>query len=186
MVPLVWSVVCNLSRLRFPFYVLTCLLSGWSLGGVIAFEVSRQLIASGITVPGIVLIDSPHPRTDVPLSDDVINKAFAQNLPSRASELVRKQMHFATRALVEYNPDRSPAKHVTPPKAVMLRSKESFHPATGNSKSDAFLADRRDPLTVTAEWKAILGRDIPVLDIPGNHFQPFEPHNVSPAAFASY
>ena len=153
--------------------------SGWSIGGVIAFEVARQLIASGVQVPALVLIDSPHPRTTTPLSNDVINAAFSHSTKSRAVDLARTQIQFATQALVNYNPDSSPAKDVTPPRAVMLRSREGFAMAKGNSQSDSFLADRRDPATMVAEWEAALGSKVPVLDIPGNHFEPFEPKNVS-------
>lgn len=159
--------------------------AGWSIGGVLAFEVARQLIASGVRVPGVLLIDSPHPQTTTPLSDDVINAAFTTNKssPSRAMELARTQIQFATRSLVEYDPSTSPAKNARPPKAVMLRSREAFRVKTTDltSQSDAFLAERSDPATMVAEWESILGCKVPVLDIPGNHFEPFDPRHVSPA-----
>jgi amino acid adenylation domain-containing protein len=41
-------------------------LGGWSLGGVIAFEMARQLEAAGETVEPLLLIDSRSPRLDDP------------------------------------------------------------------------------------------------------------------------
>lgn len=152
---------------------------GWSFGGVIAFEVARQLIASGVHVPGVVLIDSPHPRTHTPLSDEVLKAAFSQSIKTRAMELARTQMQHAMEALVNYDHNLSPAKHVLPSKAVMLRSRDGFHPAKSISQSDVFLAERSDPTTIVAEWEDILGCRVPVLDIPGNHFEPFESRYVS-------
>ena len=155
---------------------------GWSIGGVIAFEVARRLIASGVNVPGLVLIDSPHPDTDTPLSNDVLDAAFStRGNPSRAVELSRSSIQHATAALVKYDPSSSPAKHASPKKAVMLRSREPFRVKSTNpkSQSDAFLAERRDPTTIIAGWESILGTKVPVLDIPGNHFEPFDPRHVS-------
>ena len=37
-------------------------LGGWSLGGIYAFEVSRQLVALGRELKGIIMIDSPCPK----------------------------------------------------------------------------------------------------------------------------
>lgn len=38
------------------------MLGGWSLGGIHAYEVARQLIAQGEKVKGIVMVDSPCPK----------------------------------------------------------------------------------------------------------------------------
>jgi thioesterase domain-containing protein len=155
---------------------------GWSIGGAIAFEVARQLIASGISVPGLVLIDSPHPETTTPLSVDVLNTAFStKKSSSRVVELARSSIQYATAALVEYNPSSSPAHNILPRKAVMLRSCEAFNVKGLNpsSQSDAFLTERSDPATVIQGWEKLLGTTVPVLDIPGNHFEPFDPRYVS-------
>ena len=39
------------------------ILGGWSLGGIHAYETSRQLIAQGEEVKGLVMVDSPCPKT---------------------------------------------------------------------------------------------------------------------------
>lgn len=60
----------------------------------------------------------------------------------------------------------------------MLRSKEAFR-VSGLEVSDEFLSDRGDSSVTLKGWKEVVGGDIPVLDIPGNHFEPFEPRFVS-------
>ncbi|EKM53833.1 uncharacterized protein PHACADRAFT_260377 [Phanerochaete carnosa HHB-10118-sp] len=154
-----------------------CLVGGWSIGGVIAFEVARQLIASGTSVPGLVLIDSPDPETTTALSDEVLDAAFStKSSPSRAMELARLSIQHATAALVDYDPWSSPARHVLLAKAVILRSREGFF--VKNAKlgvqPDAFLGDRASPETIIRGWEKILGIRVPVLDIPGNHFEVFD------------
>ncbi|KAI0343639.1 ketoacyl-synt-domain-containing protein [Trametopsis cervina] len=153
----------------------SCIVGGWSVGGVIAYEVARHLMASGTVVDGIVLIDSPHPDTTTPLSDAVIASAFAKHPKSHAIDLAKMQMQHATAALVEYDATRSPVRNFSPSKCVLLRSREAFSPA----QSDAFLGERSDPAAAVRGWEGILGYRVPLIDIPGNHFEPFEPPNVS-------
>jgi thioesterase domain-containing protein len=149
---------------------------------VIAFEVAKQLTASGVDVLGLILIDSPNPETTTPISDYVLDAVFStKGSPSRAIELVRSCMRFTTAALVAYDPYSAPTRGLLPKKAVMLRSREAFHTKDFNplSQSDAFLADRADPSKMVRVWEKILGYQIPVLDIPGNHFEVFDPRYVS-------
>ncbi|KIP05128.1 hypothetical protein PHLGIDRAFT_36582 [Phlebiopsis gigantea 11061_1 CR5-6] len=154
-----------------------CILGGWSIGGVIAFEVARRLIASGVDVAGLVLIDCPDPDTTTPLSKEILDAAFARSTPSRAVELARSSIEHATAALVQYDPWSSPVKHASLKRAVMLRCREPFSIERGDAKarSNSFLAHRRDPRTITAGWETVLGFQVPVLDVPGNHFEPFSP-----------
>jgi thioesterase domain-containing protein len=153
--------------------------TGWSVGGVIAFEVIRQLVATGIAVRGLVLIDSPHPYTSTPLSDATITSAFSKRTDNDGIKLAKLQMRHATQALVAYDPAQSSAGAM-PSKTVMLMSREAFSPAhVGEAMADEFLSDKRDSSLLRAKWETAVGNDITVLDIPGNHFEPFEPRFVS-------
>ncbi len=154
--------------------------AGWSVGGVIAFEVVRQLMSAGIIVKGLILIDSPHPHTSTPLTDDLIDFVFSTRAAgsSRTAELARTQMKHATRALVAYNPDKSPAQSYMPQKTAYLRSREAFKPGD-LIVQDRFLSDRDDTVSMCAGWESALGHAPMIMDIPGNHFEPFEPHHVS-------
>ncbi|GJF00139.1 polyketide synthase [Phanerochaete sordida] len=158
-----------------------CLVGGWSFGGVVAFEVARQLIASGTDVAALVLIDAPHPATSTPLSPEALDAAFAnKGAPSAANARARACIQAATAALVAYDSSASPVVHASPTRAVMLRCREAFAFAgsTPPSASDRFLADRKDPRAIVRGWEDVLGVEVPVFDIPGNHFEPFLPHNV--------
>ncbi|HEV2735239.1 MAG TPA: alpha/beta fold hydrolase, partial [Longimicrobiaceae bacterium] len=67
-------------------------LGGWSLGGVIAFEMARQLEAAGETVERLVLIDSRSPRLDhpdakVPRNELHLVRMFARDLGLPANRL---------------------------------------------------------------------------------------------------
>lgn len=130
------------------------------------------------------MIDSPDPSTSTPLSEDVLSAIFANHSNSRAIELAKMQMRHSTRALVEYNPFNSTVKDFLPAKAVMLRSREAFCANGSSIGSDVFLNSREDPSTMLAGWERILCTQIPVLDIPGNHFQPFDrPYVSTPPCF---
>ncbi|OBZ65138.1 Conidial yellow pigment biosynthesis polyketide synthase [Grifola frondosa] len=137
-----------------------CIVGGWSFGGVIAYEAARQLIAAGVPVKGLVLIDSPHPLTSSALPDSLIDAVIGGvSANNKLTPLIITQMKNATRALVAYDPSSSP-----------LRSEKI--------QSLEFLGDRANPTQAVAEWESVLGSKVPVLDIPGNHFEVFERANV--------
>ena len=140
---------------------------------------ARMLIASGTQVRGLVLIDSPYPQMGVQLPEAVISAVVSAKVSNRRhAELVQLQMRYASNALLKFDPALSPASHVALPETVMLRSRDGYDVDVAGCDIAKFLADRRDPATLVVGWEKLLGRPVPVLDIPGNHFQPFEPENV--------
>ncbi|WP_437819707.1 amino acid adenylation domain-containing protein [Sorangium sp. So ce1078] len=56
------------------------LLAGWSLGGVLAFELARQLARAGREVPLVALIDSRPPGVAPPLDERTLVAGFAADL----------------------------------------------------------------------------------------------------------
>ncbi len=75
-------------------------LGGWSMGGVVAFEMARQLTAEGQEVPLVFLIDCSVPgrrRTSRPLDDHESLMAFAADLARTAG----------ARAMAELEPLRA-------------------------------------------------------------------------------
>jgi thioesterase domain-containing protein len=63
-------------------------LGGWSMGGIVAVEMARQLVAQGKDVEPVILIDSPCPTGDGESDRDMSNDAmwrrqFAQDLERR-------------------------------------------------------------------------------------------------------
>lgn len=55
-------------------------LGGWSSGGVIAFEMARQLEAAGETVERVVMIDAPAPLQPAPVDDATLLRWFVEDL----------------------------------------------------------------------------------------------------------
>jgi amino acid adenylation domain-containing protein len=56
------------------------LLGGWSSGGVIAFEMARQLEAAGETVQHLITLDSPAPMQHTPVDDRTLILWFLEDL----------------------------------------------------------------------------------------------------------
>jgi amino acid adenylation domain-containing protein len=67
-------------------------LGGWSLGGVIAFEMARQLQTAGEEVAGLVLIDSHATHLSGPsaLSEEILLRRFAADLLGREPAALRE------------------------------------------------------------------------------------------------
>ncbi|KAI1871187.1 uncharacterized protein JN550_004632 [Neoarthrinium moseri] len=60
------------------------ILGGWSFGGVLAFEVSRQLRRLGTAVLGVVLVDSPVPNAHQALPREVVAHVVGTGVGDRA------------------------------------------------------------------------------------------------------
>ena len=69
-------------------------LAGWSMGGVVAFEMARQLVADGHDVSRLFLIDCsvPRPRRNIsPVDESVVLAAFAADLAQTAGPKVARR-----------------------------------------------------------------------------------------------
>ncbi|KAL4246221.1 hypothetical protein ABKN59_009371 [Abortiporus biennis] len=145
-----------------------CIVGGWSGGGIIAYEVARKLMADGIFVPGIVLIDVPPPTMTTPNAILYMEK-------------VRQQLRLSTQAVAAYDPTQSPYRHLQPRKAVMLRCRDGvvipgYHEST---EVETWLSDRSDPYKMVSQWEEVLGFEVPVLDVDGTHTTLFDRKNVA-------
>ena len=98
------------------------MLGGWSLGGILAYEASRQLIAQGETITNLIMIDSPCPGTLPPLPSPTLNllekAGIFDGLSASSGPITeRTRLHFlgSVRALENFTAkpipsDRSPGK----------------------------------------------------------------------------
>ncbi|KAL0068785.1 polyketide beta-ketoacyl-synthase [Marasmius tenuissimus] len=156
------------------------ILGGWSFGGVVAHEVARQMIAAGQRVKGVVLIDSPSPVNHVPLSNALINAVL--DLEKGASKtdvarLVKNQFQMSSRMLGDYEPPTT-GPH---PAIVLLRSSEGLkldHTDGPVVEIPEWLSDRSDPSRISVGWERLTQSPVKVIDIPGNHFEVFDVHNI--------
>ncbi|KZP21464.1 putative polyketide synthase [Athelia psychrophila] len=152
------------------------LVGGWSFGGVVAFEIARQLLKGG-TDARVLLIDSPSPINHVPLDECLIESITNANMRSTVSSMswmIRAQFRFNSKSLGMYKPLLSDGPF---PKIILLRSREGFHPC-GINNVPRWLSERGDPHDVVAGWEALVECPVRVRDIPGHHFEPFSPSNV--------
>ena len=140
-----------------------------------------ELAKAGVSVAGVVLIDAPSPFTQNPLPDELIDGVISTGdmSHSRITALARIQMKNATRSLVAYNVESATKSMERFPKMVMIRCSEGFNvralPGCENKKMP-FLEDRSDPKRSVQDWERLTGQSIPILDIPGHHFEPFTTH----------
>ncbi|KAI0304291.1 hypothetical protein B0F90DRAFT_1809157 [Multifurca ochricompacta] len=138
----------------------------WSFGGIIAFEVARRLLKSGVAVSGVVLIDSPSPLNHL---------GSRHTTPSNTGLLVRRQFQMNSRMLLEYDPTAGSGPY---PRLVLLHSRENYCPGGGLDVPD-WLSKREDRRSAVAGWETIVGVPVKCIDIPGHHFQPFHSSYVS-------
>jgi hypothetical protein len=90
-------------------------------------------------------------------------------------ELRKSQFLMSSRLLGGYKPSVSKDGLVIP--IVFLRSVDEFNPPNLTDVPD-WLTNRTDAKLTVSGWDALSGSLVRVIDIPGNHFQPFESGNV--------
>lgn len=142
-----------------------------------AFEVARVLRARSFSVKGVILIDSPNPFIQTEMNTDIIDYVLnnTKSIDGEIRELCRAQFSMNSKLLGEYKPSLSEDGLVIP--AVFLRSVNGFNPP--NLAVPEWLADRTNAKLITSGWDALSGSSVRTIDIPGNHFQPFESENAS-------
>jgi hypothetical protein len=137
----------------------------------------------GVQVKGVLLIDTPSPVNHVPLSTSLISSAVVQNVGSRSESTIAKLMKAQFKVNSELLGRYQPPKLGKYPPLAMLRSKEGLvfdAQTTGFTETiPLWLGDRTNPKTAVVGWEGLVGAEVKVWDIPGNHFQPFMPNNVS-------
>ena len=156
---------------------------GWSFGGVVAYEIAKQLSVAGVEVKGLLLIDSPSPMNHVPLPTALLDRIAGLDARIQAGSevhrLMKSQFEFNTQLLGRYSPKID--ERFTPPKTAFLRSREGFNPSglPPGVVIPRWLSDRNNSKQIVDGWEKLVGQPVRVWDIPGHHFQPFDLSNVS-------
>lgn len=175
------------------------LLGGWSVGGIIAFELAHQLEAQGERVDLLVLIDTRAPEDDERFTeeDDVMVMAsFGQHLGLALERLDISYDHFMSLDLDErlvWVMEEAKRAGVAPPDITLSQIRGLFEVFKANVKAVAEFAPRKagyrivlleasERLTDAAErlaagWDELTEDGIKVVEVPGNHFTMIrEPH----------
>ena len=164
-------------------------IAGWSFGGVLAFEVARQLRCSGCGVRGLILIDSPPPINHVPLPEEVINLVFGgdssttqRKIESKRAKKMRVQLkeRFLSHAamLQNYNPR---AEGELP--CIFIKCTQTMDTKKSCGISYPWLSDASYRDQTREMWESLSGRPVTILGIDCNHFDVFEKQHVSDRLF---
>ncbi len=163
-------------------------LGGWSMGGVVAFEMARQLEVRGETVEEVVLIDSPAPGAvaEEPLSGGALVASFAYDLarllgidlagaPAGLSELEAGE---ALRGLFE----QAQGMGLLPPGLDRDDLEQRFASFAANHRAMAryrggpceapllLLRAAATPGAPDLGWERVAGQPVEVHDLPGDHY----------------
>lgn len=159
--------------------------SGWSFGGVVAFEAARRLSDAGFHIKGLLLIDSPYPVNHEPLPDKVIahvvqsatSKTKAH--PGQSTASLTDGFQRSAALLADYHATPFNEEQRMKIKTIFLRSQDTLDTqATCDVRYDWLSSqDARD--VALEGWKRLVGPNHDTLSIPGNHFEPFALQNVS-------
>jgi len=171
------------------------LLSGWSFGGTVAFEMARILEQAGETVPYLLMIDSPSPFIDSYEKDEV--EFLLERLRSAAGlaldDVYQKDSREAQMLYLfkeqklagMFAPDMDINDAELRLKIHMHHNKIlcQYRPAGSfNGKIIFFKPTETIPFDTKMQkpipaWEAFAGDSIEVHEAPGNHFNMFSPTN---------
>ena len=165
------------------------ILGGWSFGGVLAFEVSRQLSKRGKTVKGVVLIDSPVPIDHQGLPAEVISYVLAKGsggsgpraISSAAKEAratIDTQFKRHASMLQNYHPLLASENGAEDAPCVILRCVETLDTEKLCGVSYPWLSDSNFSKETVKKWEEVIGRHIPVIELECAHFDVFESSNI--------
>ena len=149
-----------------------------------------QLQNAGRRIDGVVLIDSPYPINHQPLPDAITayltglqqspsSTAFAADSPAQSRrERVLAQFQTNAAMLGKYKPTTI-TTILSTFKVIMLQSRDTFDSEALCGIQYPWLQEQEERKSAIKAWCKLLGREMPVLEIPGNHFEPFKMENVS-------
>jgi thioesterase domain-containing protein/aryl carrier-like protein len=175
-------------------------LGGWSMGGVIAFEMARQLVKQGQEVSWLALVDSRLQKIDRDPAEDedeaMLLAIFAQDMGLSLDNLDISLSHFHSLDpaeqlayvlqqakadnLVPADLDLLHVQHLYSIFKINLRALRSYAPEIYPGRTTLFKADEQlfgtldDP---TTGWGQLAAGGVDVHTVPGNHFTIVrEPH----------
>ncbi|XXH03671.1 hypothetical protein Hte_010076 [Hypoxylon texense] len=156
------------------------ILGGWSFGGVLAFEISRQLRRLGRVVKGVILIDSPPPVDHQGLPHEIISyvvekkQANGPRVLSDAAKRARNKVdlnfqHHAT-LLQNYHPE----PRIDDVPCVMLKCSQVMDTQALCGVAYPWLSDESFRTKSIGLWERLIGKQLPVLEVACNHFEVFD------------
>lgn len=174
------------------------IISGWSFGGIIAYEVAKLLQREGsVPVPGLLLCDPPPPNGYTnPRVADLLHRLFAKifGVQSSRQNALGDALHkiAASNAIrcADLLADYTPTTAGRPPKTAFLYAVDpvttEFLAEEGDEHApyDAWLCERENRDLALGGWFELLGREINIIDLPGNHYNILERDKVESTSAA--
>ena len=180
-------------------------LSGWSMGGLIAFEMARQLKAAGESIALLALFDTyPPSRNRLPGYDGasqlpVLIRFALEMARSLASDITALQARFAqlsseeqrklvleeliTAEVLPRENAETEFAHMLDIYTRNLHAMETYAPAPQEQSIVLFKASERDnPEEIASEWKSIAKQGVELHVIQGNHYTILQRPNVATLA----
>ncbi|KAL4865958.1 hypothetical protein BDV12DRAFT_199618 [Aspergillus spectabilis] len=171
---------------------------GWSVGGVLAYEATKQLIEAGHRVQSLNLIDAPCPLKVPPMSPSLIAHLASKGVFSQLEggsgprdkekhQNLLKHFNSTVQNLAVYKPSPISSASQAPQTLVLwaeegvdgaLPSARSSHPVSATTTESWILHDRSS--FGPHGWDSVLPlQSISMVSVPGNHFSMMAGQNVS-------
>jgi thioesterase domain-containing protein len=165
------------------------LLGGWSMGGVVAYEMAQQLDAQGQQVSLLALMDSrPSVADAAPLDEITLLTNFAHDLGLSIDGL-----NLSTEELAKLDPDellgyvlqRAIETGVVPPDIqleyarrlfevfkINVQAMQSYRPQASSTRVTLLKAEQApvETLDETMGWGPLTSSEIEIHTVPGSHF----------------
>jgi len=159
----------------------TIILGGWSFGGVVAFEAARQILEKrGVRVKGLILIDSPYPIEHKPIPQEVISHILQpttvkKNHDLEFNDMLVEEFRHNAALLGSYTPTALTGSKTFGIPTVMLQSQDTFNAEAHCGVKYPWLESQTARGEAIVLWEGLIGDEIKVMSIPGNHFEAFSP-----------
>ena len=140
-----------------------------------------EAASHGVSVKGLILIDTPYPVNHKPLPQPIIEHISSLSSSSsnnlRAKTLRQQvQAQFSTNAGM-LSHFQHPARALPVP-AVIIKCADTFNAQGLCGVRYPWLDDETTRNKAIARWKGLLQQNCEVLETSGNHFEPFNAENV--------
>ena len=163
-------------------------LGGWSMGGVVAFEMARQLRKQGEEVAVLVMIDSALPQYVARLGDSVeeekLLSAFLYDLGAQSGkdlpDLSGQLQELSAEEQLAYLLEQAESNDILPPQAQLesllnvfksnLRALTSYAPARYDGRLQLFRAAEGGADSDAAMAWDSFAEEVVTYSVPGNHY----------------
>lgn len=174
------------------------IISGWSFGGIVAYEVTKLLQREGkVPVLGLVLVDPPPPDGYTnPRVAELLQRLFVKIFGANSER--QSKLGNALHEIAASNAIRCadlmetyvPTASGKAPRTAFLYAVDAvttdFLAEEGDEHApyDAWLCEREDRKLALGGWEKLLGEEMKVIDLPGNHYNILERERVHTTSVA--